>query len=103
VLKLRKDREYEQGEGYSVIFEGRSVGRIFFAGAGAPKDRPWFWGLEFHQWQRCGGGNMETWRTAKLRERRMPAPSMAASGRGLISRTVTERLRCGELRGPSWQ
>jgi len=23
--------------------------------AGAPKDRPWFWGLEFHEWLRCSG------------------------------------------------
>jgi hypothetical protein len=68
VLVLRKDREFDQGEGYSVIFEGRSVG-LFFGSAGAPKDRPWFWGLEFHEWQRCSGpqyGNAEDREAAKV-------------------------------------
>jgi hypothetical protein len=44
MLKLRKDAEFKQGEGYSVIFDGRGVGRIFLARIGAPKDRAWFWG-----------------------------------------------------------
>jgi hypothetical protein len=53
-LLLKRHRDYLQGEGYLVFFDGSCVGRIFNAGAGAPKDQPWFWGLEFHEWQ--GGG-----------------------------------------------
>jgi len=101
VLRLRKD--HEQGEGYSVIFEGRGVGRIFFAGAGAPKTAPGFGDWNFTSGSDAVAGNMETRRAVKPRERRMPAPSTAASHRGLISRTVTDGLRSGELRGPSWQ
>jgi hypothetical protein len=44
-LILKPHKDYEQGEGYLSYFDGRYVGRIFYAGAGAPKDRPWFWGL----------------------------------------------------------
>ena len=59
MLLLRRNVEDEEPESY--------VGRIFYAGAGAPKDRPWFWGLEFHEWQGCKGpqyGNAEDRATA---------------------------------------
>ena len=62
MLLLRRNLESEEAESYVVLHEGRYVGRIFYAGAGAPKDRPWFWGLEFHEWQGCKGpqyGNAE--------------------------------------------
>jgi len=42
-------------------------------GAGAPKDAPWFWGLEFHQWQGSDGpqyGNAATLEAAKQAFRR---------------------------------
>lgn len=61
-LILRRNPHAGNDEGYLVYTGGECVGRIFFAGAGAPKDRPWFWGLEFHEWQRCSGpqyGNAE--------------------------------------------
>ena len=34
-------------ESYNVLFEGRYVGR--------PREVPWFWGLEFHEWQGSDG------------------------------------------------
>jgi hypothetical protein len=71
VLVLRKDREFDQGEGYSVIFEGRSIGRILFASAGAPEDRPWFWDWNFTNGSDAVARNMEMQRTAKLRWRRL--------------------------------
>ena len=54
-LILKRDKDYKHDEGYLVYFEARCVGRIFNAGAGAPKDQPWFWGLEFHEWQGSKG------------------------------------------------
>jgi hypothetical protein len=50
-LLLKRHKDYQQGEGYLVYVDNRYVGRIFNADAGAPKDRPWFWGLELHEWQ----------------------------------------------------
>jgi len=35
---------------YNVLFEGRYVGRIDKAVSHAPREVPWFWGLEFHEW-----------------------------------------------------
>ena len=52
---LRKDPDSENDESYVVLCDGRYVGRIFYADAGVPKDRPWFWGVEFHEWQGCKG------------------------------------------------
>ena len=48
-LVLKRAKDYRQGEGYLVYFAGRCVGRIFNAGAGTPKDQPWFWGMTFDQ------------------------------------------------------
>lgn len=62
-LTLRPNSYAAQDNGYLVYFEGECVGRIFRPGAGAPKDRPWFWGLDFHSWQGCTKpqyGNVET-------------------------------------------
>jgi hypothetical protein len=67
-LILKRDKDYKHDEGYLVYFEARCVGRIFSAGAGAPKDQPWFWGLEFHEWQGSKGpqyGNTADLETAK--------------------------------------
>ncbi len=55
MLTLRRNPDADQGESYLVYFRGRYVGRIFYVGAGAPKDAPWFWGLEFHEWQGSDG------------------------------------------------
>ncbi len=54
-LTLKRNPNATQDESYNVFFEGRYVGRIFYVGAGAPKDAPWFWGLEFHEWQGSSG------------------------------------------------
>jgi len=62
MLPLRGNLEDEEHQSYVVLSDGRYVGRIFYAGAGAPKDRPWFWGLEYHEWLKCKGpqcGNVE--------------------------------------------
>ena len=53
MLVLKKDTEVSQTESYNVLHEGRYVGRIFYDGM--PRDRPWFWGLEFHEWLKCKG------------------------------------------------
>ena len=49
-------------------FEGRCVGRIYKAISHAPREAPWFWGLEFHEWQGSDGpqyGQVATLETAK--------------------------------------
>ncbi len=51
MLTLRRNPDADQSESYNILFERRYVGRISYVGAGAPKDRPWFWGLECHEWQ----------------------------------------------------
>jgi hypothetical protein len=28
---------------YDVMWQGRDIGRIFYAGAGVPPDQPWMW------------------------------------------------------------
>ena len=49
ILKRNPDAEYS--ESYNVLFEGRYVDRIYKAVSDAPREVPWFWGLEFHEWQ----------------------------------------------------
>ncbi len=49
MLTLRRNPDARQSEGYLVFDGERRVGRIFFADAAAPADRPWFWGMEFDQ------------------------------------------------------
>ena len=53
ILKRNPDAEYS--EGYNVLFEGRYVGRIYKAVSHAPREAPWFWGLEFHEWPGSDG------------------------------------------------
>ncbi len=68
MLTLKRNPDADQKESYLVYFRGRYVGRIFYVGAGAPKDRPWFWGLEFHEWQGSDGpqyGNVADLEAAK--------------------------------------
>ena len=49
ILKRNPDAKYS--ESYNVLFEGRHVGRIYKAVSHAPREAPWFWGLEFHEGQ----------------------------------------------------
>jgi hypothetical protein len=68
VLILKRDKDFLLGEGYLVYCEGCCIGRIFYAGAGAPKDQPWFWGLSFHEWRGSRGpqyGNVADLEAAK--------------------------------------
>jgi len=47
---------------------GRYVDRIYKAVSNAPREVPWFWGLEFHEWQGSDGpqyGNVATLEAAK--------------------------------------
>ena len=53
ILKRNPDARYT--ESYNVLFEGRCVGRIYKAISHAPREAPWFWGLEFHEWQGSDG------------------------------------------------
>ena len=53
ILKRNPDARYM--ESYNVLFEGRHVGRIYKAISHAPRETPWFWGLEFHEWQGSDG------------------------------------------------
>ena len=69
-LTLRKDPAAEMSEGYLVFDSGKRVGRIFFAEAGAPKDAPWIWGMEFHH---LPGRNGPQYGQAPTREAAMAA------------------------------
>jgi hypothetical protein len=54
-LILKRNPDAVRSEGYHVLFEGRYVGRIYKAVSHAPREAPWFWGLEFHEWQGSDG------------------------------------------------
>ena len=53
ILKRNPDAEYL--ESYNVLFEGRYVGRIYEAVSHAPREAPWFWGVDFFEWQGSDG------------------------------------------------
>ena len=55
ILILKRNPDAESSESYNVLLEGRYVGRIFKADAYAPREAPWFWGLQFHEWQGSDG------------------------------------------------
>ena len=55
MLILKRNPDADQSESYNVLFEGRHVGRIYKAVSHAPREAPWFWGLEFHEWQDSDG------------------------------------------------
>jgi hypothetical protein len=52
ILKRNPDATYT--ENHNVLFQGRYVGRIYKAVSHAPREAPWFWGLEFHEWPQYG-------------------------------------------------
>src|SRR3974390_1010634 len=54
-LILKRNPEAVRSEGYDVFFEGRHVGRIYKAVSHAPREAPWFWGLDFFEWQGSDG------------------------------------------------
>jgi len=67
-LMLKRDPDAVRSEGYNVLFEGRHVGRIYKAVSHAPREAPWFWGLDFFEWQGSDGpqyGNVATLEAAK--------------------------------------
>jgi hypothetical protein len=67
-LILKRNPEAVRSEGYDVFFEGRHVGRIYKAVSHAPREAPWFWGLDFFEWQGSDGpqyGNAATLEAAK--------------------------------------
>jgi hypothetical protein len=51
MLLLKRDPNAHYMESYNVLFEGRCVGRIYKAISHAPREAPWFWGLDFFEWQ----------------------------------------------------
>ena len=66
ILKRNPDARYT--ESYNVPFEGQYVGRIYKAVSHAPREAPWFWGLDFHEWQGSDGpqyGNVASLEAAK--------------------------------------
>src|SRR6516162_10059922 len=52
-LILKRDPNARYTESYNVLFEGRCVGRIYKAIS--PREAPWFWGLDFFEWQGSDG------------------------------------------------
>ena len=91
MLVLKKDPDVSEPESYNVLCDGRYVGRIFYAGAGAPKDRPWFWGVEFHEWQGCKGpqyGDAEDQASAMAADR----PPLSGPG-GMLVESLSLRQR----------
>jgi hypothetical protein len=56
ILKRNPDATYV--ESYNVLFEGRHVGPHYKAVSHAPREAPWFWGLEFHEWQGSDGPHL---------------------------------------------
>ena len=65
---LKRDPNARYTESYNVLFEGRHVGRIYKAVSHAPREAPWFWGLDFFEWQGSDGpqyGNVATLEAAK--------------------------------------
>ena len=58
ILKRNPDARYT--ESYNVLFEGRYAGRIYKAVSHAPREAPWFWGLDFHEWQAAMGRSTAT-------------------------------------------
>ena len=63
---------------------GRYVDRIYKAVSNAPREVPWFWGLEFHEWQGSDGpqyGNVATLEAAKQTFRTVWDRRLKAHGR----------------------
>ena len=58
ILKRNPDAKYS--ESHNVLFEGRYVGRIYKAISHAPHEAPWFWGLDFFEWQAAMGRSTAT-------------------------------------------
>ncbi len=85
MLTLRRNPDADQSESYNILFERRYVGRISYVGAGAPKDGPWFWGLECHEWQ--GSDRPQYGNVANL-----DAAKAAFAQRGRKGRVITSVL-----------
>ena len=68
ILKRNPDATYV--ESYNVLFEGRHVGPHYKAVSHAPREAPWFWGLDFFQWQ---GSDWSQYGNAASREAAMKA------------------------------
>ena len=67
-LTLKRDPDAKRSEGYDVLFEARHGGCIYKAVSHAPRETPWFWDLEFHEWHGSDGpqyGNVATLEAAK--------------------------------------
>ena len=85
MLILKRDPNARYTESYNVLFEGRCVGRIYKAISHAPRKTPWFWGLDFFEWQ--GGdwpqyGQVATLEAAKQAFRAARDRRLKASGNG---------------------
>ena len=84
-LLLKRDPNARYTESYNVLFEGLCVGRIYKAISHAPREAPWFWGLEFHEWQGSDGpqyGQVATLEAAKQAFRAAWERRPKASGKG---------------------
>ena len=89
MLILKRNPDADQSESYNVLFEGRHVGRIYKAVSHAPREAPWFWGLEFHEWQAAMGRSTATSPLWKLQNRRSAQRGIAGQRRAAF------RLRDG--------
>ena len=84
-LILKRDPDARYTESYNILFEGRRVGRIYKAISHAPRETPWFWGLEFHEWQSSDGpqyGHVAILKAAKQAFRAAWDRRPKASGKG---------------------
>jgi len=68
-MLILKHPDAKYSESYNVLFE-RTVCRSYLQGRSpcAPLEAPWFWGLEFHEWQGSDGpqyGNVAALEAAK--------------------------------------
>ena len=84
-LILKRDPNARYTESYNVLFEGRNVGRIYKAISHAPREAPWFWGLDFFEWQGSDEpqyGNVASLEAAKHAFRAAWDRRPKASGKG---------------------
>jgi len=87
ILKRNPDAEYS--ESYNALFEGRHVGRIYKAVSHAPREAPWFWSLDFHEWQGSDGPEY-----LGLIHRRISKNTLYPSPGAYSVRAVCQQARC---------
>ena len=89
MLILKRNPDARCTERNNVLFEGRHVGRIYKAISHAPREAPWFWGFEIHEWQGS---------EASMEKSKKKGPTQGPRTSKLIAPTwQRSRLWCGPL------